>query len=376
MCQSCIPNLDPQRTDALADRVVNAMNESALMLMLSLGHRTGLLDHLSTLGWSTSEQIATTGGYSERYVREWLGAMTAAGVIDHEPGDDDQPGTYHLPRAHAELLTRAASPNNLAALGQWFAVLTSVEDQLVDAFRDGRGVPYEAYHRFHEVMAEESLQTVVAPLFDHILPLVPGLMDDLERGITVLDAGCGSGQALNAMAARFPQSRFVGIDLCAPAIEAAHATSRANGSSNIEFHVANDADMPFADDRFDAIVTFDVIHDQAAPEWLLAELHRVLKPGGTYLAQDIRGSGSHAGDRDHPMGTFMYTISCMHCMSVSLAQGGRGLGAAWGEPLALRMFADAGFADVSVHQLEHDAMNNFYVMAKPVGVTVGEPVGV
>jgi SAM-dependent methyltransferase len=291
--------------------------------------------------------------------------MTTSGIVEHNPDDM----TYRLPQAHAALLTRAALPDNMAALGQWLGVLASVEDRLVDAFRDGKGVPYQAYHRFHEVMAEESMQTVVAPLFDHILPLLgDDMMQRLEQGITVLDAGCGSGQALNAMARRFPGSTFVGIDLCEPAIDQARKTASENETTNIKFRVADDADMPFDDDMFDLIVTFDVIHDQARPDQFLREMFRVLKPEGRYLAQDIRGGGSHEADKQHPMGTFVYTISCMHCMSVSLAQGGMGLGAAWGEPMAVKMLGEAGFENIVVNQLEHDPMNNFYVMKKPARV--------
>ena len=48
-------------------------------------------------------------------------------------------------------------------------------------------------------------------------------------------------------------------------------------------------------------------------------------------------------------------------MSVSLACGGAGLGAAWGKELALEMLAAAGFADVRVETLPHDMLNYYYV---------------
>jgi hypothetical protein len=64
---------------------------------------------------------------------------------------------------------------------------------------------------------------------------------------------------------------------------------------------------------------------------------------------------------ERPLAPFIYTISCMHCMTVSLAQGGEGLGAAWGEQLAQAMLKDAGFGEVTTHRLEHDIMNLYYV---------------
>ena len=94
---------------------------------------------------------------------------------------------------------------------------------MVEAFRHGRGVPYSAYPRFHTVMAEESRQTVVEGLLNHILPLSHGLTDKLGAGIDVLDIACGSGGAILSMAETFPLSRFTGVDLSAEAIAAGRA---------------------------------------------------------------------------------------------------------------------------------------------------------
>jgi len=71
-----------------------------------------------------------------------------------------------------------------------------------------------------------------------------------------------------------------------------------------------------------------------------------------------------AENLDNPIGTFLYTISCMHCMTVSLAQGGEGLGAVWGEQKALELLAEAGFRNVVVKKVEGDIFNNFYICAK------------
>ncbi len=148
-------------------------------------------------------------------MREWLGAMVTGGVIEHDPAGQ----TYRLPAEHAALLTRAATPGNMAVTAQWVSVLGFVEDRVLEAFRHGRGVPYAAYHRFHEVMAEESAQTVVAALEPHILPIVPGLVERLAAGMDVLDVGCGSGQAMLHLAARFPKSRLAGYDFSPEATE-------------------------------------------------------------------------------------------------------------------------------------------------------------
>ncbi len=184
--------LDQARAEAFADKMLGMLNSGALALMTSVGHRTGLFDAMAAAPASTSAQIAALAGLNERYVREWLGAMVTGGVVEHDPAN----GEYLLPGEHAASLTRAAAPDNIAAFAQYIAVLGGVEDRIVECFSNGGGVPYSSYPRFHEVMAEDSGQTVVAALNDAILPLAPGLVESLTRGIDVLDVGCGSGGAL------------------------------------------------------------------------------------------------------------------------------------------------------------------------------------
>jgi SAM-dependent methyltransferase len=268
--------------------------------------------------------------------------------------------TYRLPAEHAAFLTRAATPDNLAVIAQYVAVLGGVEDEIVECFRSGGGVPYSSFSRFHEVMAQESGQAVDAALLEEVLPLVPGLTERLESGIDVLDVGCGSGRAMIRLAERFPRSHFVGYDFSAEAIERATSGARRHKLSNIRFEVRDAATLSETE-SFDLITTFDAIHDQADPARVLTEIRAALRPGGLYLMQDIAGSSHLEKNLDHPLAPFLYTISCMHCMTVSLASGGEGLGTMWGEELALSMLAEARFDPVTVHRIDGDIQNNYYV---------------
>jgi SAM-dependent methyltransferase len=348
------------RHEAFGKRVVSMLNEASLTFMLSIGHRTGLLDTLKRLNRpATTHEIADEAGLDERYVREWLGALVTGRVIDYDPTTR----AYRLPPEHAAWLTREATPNNLAGIMQFMSMFGKIEDHVLDCFHNGGGVPYEQFERFHEIMAEESFQTIVAALDDHILPLVDGLVESLERGVDAVDVGCGRGLALMHMAERFPRSRFVGYDFSQEAIDWANAEAKRRALTNVCFEVRDAANL---DDerRFDVVFTFDAIHDQIDPHAMLAGIHRALKDGALLLAQDIRSSSHVEKNVDHPVAPFLYTISTMHCMTVSLAHSGCGLGTCWGEELALKMFEEAGFTSVAVHTLDHDIMNNYYVCRK------------
>src|SRR5918994_1645925 len=350
---------DQARAEAFAGRLLDDLNGGARMIMTSIGHRTGLFDAMAGLSPSTSEGIASAANLNERYVREWLAAMVVGGVVEHYPEDE----TYYLPPEHAAWLTRAATPENIAVTAQFIPVLACVEDRIVESFKNGGGVPYSAYTRFHEVMAEDSGQTVVAALTDYILPLVPGLTGLLEAGINVLDVGCGSGRALDLMARKFPESRFVGYDFSEHAIARARAAAQEHGTTNVRFEVKDVATLD-EEARYDLITTFDAIHDQAEPAKVLERIAAALRDDGVYVMQDIAGSSHVHNNLDHPLGPFMYTVSTMHCMTVSLAQGGAGLGAMWGEEKATEMLREAGFANVRVEQLPHDFINYYYIARK------------
>jgi 2-polyprenyl-3-methyl-5-hydroxy-6-metoxy-1,4-benzoquinol methylase len=288
--------------------------------------------------------------------------MVTARVVDVDPDST----RFSLPAEHAAFLTRPAAADNLAVFAQYIPLLGAVEDDIVACFQHGGGVPYDRFPRFHAVMAEDSGQSVLSSLESHILPLVPGLADRLGVGVRVLDVGCGRGRILHRLAALFPASRFQGIDLSEEAIAYARTEAARLDLRNVEFVVADlsDFDATAQPGVFDCITTFDAVHDQGHPLNVLKGIHRALKADGVYLMQDIKGSSHVHENIGHPIGTFLYTISCMHCMTVSLAQGGEGVGAMWGEQMTREYLRRAGFTSIETHQPAHDIQNNWYVVRK------------
>jgi SAM-dependent methyltransferase len=353
------PTIDVARVEAFSGRVLAMLNGAMASLMLSVGHRTGLFEVFAGLDRPTASELAQAAGCDERYVREWLAALLMAGVVDHDPAS----GTYRLPPERAAILTRAAGPGNAAVFSQMVAMCGQVEDQIVRCFRHGGGVPYAAFPRFHDIVGEYSAAVFDASLIEVTLPLVPGIVDRLHAGIEVADVGAGRGHAANLMAAAFPRSRFTAIDIAADALAVGREEARQAGLRNVRFVVQDAAALP-DDSRYDFVTTFDAVHDQVDPVAMVRGVHRSLEAGGVWLCVDI-GASSHVHENvEHPMATFLYTLSCMHCMTVSLAHGGAGLGAMWGEQKARDLFAGAGFADLRMVTVPGDPFNSYYICRK------------
>ncbi|ORA73212.1 methyltransferase [Mycobacterium heidelbergense] len=345
-----------ETAEQFTERMVATIDGASLVLLLSLGHQTGLLDTMAGLGPATSARIAEAAGLNERYVREWLGGMTTGRVVDYDPAT----AAYALPAHRARVLTRASGPDNLAVVAQFVPLLGEVEQKIVRCFREGGGLPYSEFPRFHALMAEESGAVFDSSLVDVVLPLVDGLPQRLRSGADVADFGCGSGHAINVMARAFPASRFTGIDFSDEAIAAGIREAARLGLTNAAFESHNLAALDKAA-AYDVITVFDAIHDQAQPARVLENIHRALRPGGVLLMADIKASSRLEDNVGVPMSTYLYTTSLMHCMTVSLALDGAGLGAVWGTQLATQMLADAGFGDVRVAEVESDPINNYYI---------------
>lgn len=356
MCLAC-DAINVEARDAFAEKLLQILNNGVTGLMISIGHRTGLFDVMADSQARTSSQLAREAGLQERYVREWLGAMVASRIAVRDAEAD----TYVLPAEHAQVLSRENPSSNMAVFAQYLPGLAQVEEQILECFRTGGGVPYEAYPRFHDVMMEDSGQSIVPIMVEKVVPLMPGLHKRLESGIDVLDIGCGRGLALLKLAETYPRSRFAGYDLSSAAVDYAAREAGRRGLSNVRF-VQRDLTQWNEPGAFDWITALDAIHDQARPDLVLAAIRRALRPGGYFLMQDIDASSEPNDNIDHPLGAMLYGISCLHCMTVSLAQNGMGLGAVWGIQRAQDMLREAGFGEIRIHRFEHDVQNAYFTM--------------
>lgn len=346
-------------TEEFAARIAGTIDGASVAILLSIGHQTSLFDRMADLPPATSTQIADAAGLDERYVREWLGGMTVAQIVDYDPATR----TYWLPVERAAVLIRAAGPDNLARVAQFIPLLGEVEQKVIGCFTAGGGLSYADYPRFHTLMAEMSNEVFDAALVDVVLPLADGLTDKLLDGAEVADIGCGSGHAINVLARAFPASKFTGIDFSRESVAAGAAEAARLGLGNASFLVRDVAELDI-DDGYDLVTAFDAIHDQARPARVLEEIYRALRQGGTFLMVDIKASSSLEDNVGVPMAPYLYAVSTMHCMSVSLGLDGAGLGTVWGRQLATSMLGDAGFRDIRVAEIGSDPFNDYYVASK------------
>src|SRR5579885_3024555 len=313
-------SLDWDKVKSFAGIMTNELGAALMGALSYIGDRLEIFQALANSGPVTSAELAAKTGLNERYLREWLGAMTAAKYLEYDPAS----GRYSMPREHAMVLADESSPFYMGGFIQMVVPEVAMAPKLIESFRTGRGIPQSEYPP--EVF--EAIERSSAPMYRHSLlrkwlPAMPQVIECLNNGGEVLDVGCGSGRAAITIASAFPKARVHGYDAHAGSIERARANAKAAG----------------VDDR----VSFDVVHDSVDPGGLLKSIHDALKPDGTCLMVEVNAS-ARVEDNINPLGRMMYAASTLYCMTVSLAHQGAGLGALMGEAKALELAQKAGFS--------------------------------
>ena len=348
---------DPAKIEEFAGRLLSVFTGSMLAYMIDIGQRTGLLAAAAG-GRATSDELARRAGLTERYVREWLGAMVTGGIVDYDPTTK----SYSLPPERAACLTEG--PTNMAPWAGMVTHLGKHVHQVARVFREGGGVPYAEYRpEFTDVMDALSREIFDGLLIDAYVPLVPGLAEQLTTGARVADVACGTGHALVLLARAFPASTFVGYDLDEGAIARARAEAGGAGLTNVRFQVCDAARLS-VDQPLDVVFVFDAIHDQVDPTGVLDRIHAALVDGGCFVMTEPHGADNLEDNIANPMAPILFACSTLHCLTVSLAHGGAGIGTVFGEQLARRMLTDAGFVDIQLHPAPGDPVNAVYVSRK------------
>jgi len=346
--------LDWNKIKKFSAQVSTDIGAAMLGALSYIGDRLGIFRSLSEAGTVTSAALAERTGLSERYLREWLSAMSAAGYVLYDP----LAKTYTMPAEHAMVLAREESPFFAGGFIEMIVPQMSIAPKVMQSFKNGRGVPQSEYPaETWEAMERSSASMYRDRLVRKWLPTMPQVVATLTEGGSSLDVGCGSGRAAIAIASAFPKAQVFGFDAHPGSLERARANAKDAGvGDRITFDVVDCTKLP--ESKFDFISTFDVVHDSVDPNALLTSIRRALKPGGTYLMVEVNVS-SNLEDNINPMGRLMYSMSTLYCMTVSLAHGGAGIGACMGEAKARELVAASGFSKFSRLPIE-DAFSVLY----------------
>jgi 2-polyprenyl-3-methyl-5-hydroxy-6-metoxy-1,4-benzoquinol methylase len=341
--------------DAFADRLFRSALGYFDILSIHLGGSLGLYRALAEAGPTTSADLAGRAGIAERYAREWLEQQATAGIVKAEVPAEG-PAQFHLPAGHAEVLLDGDSLSFMGASVMQLMTLRGAFDQVVEAFRSGGGVPYEAYG----VDGVEGQGGSNRPLFlttlpNEWLPSIPEVHARLSSDppARVLDVGCGTGWSSIAIAAAYPGVIVDGFDPDETSVGLARGNAEAAGvSDRVRFHakdaagLATDGDVAFA-------TAFECIHDMARPVEVLRAVREALDETGTMLVVDERTRGSFSGEPDE-LEAYFYGWSVFDCLpSGMFEQPSAGTGAVM-RPETLRRYAsEAGFTGFEVLPIDH-----------------------
>jgi len=350
--------MDEKKIEELAFRVVGDMGGAFTMALGYIGDRLGIFKAMSDAGPLTSVELAEKTRLNERYVREWAKAMVAGEYIDYEPESDK----YVMTDEQAFVLANEDSPMFMGGAFHFTTPSIWKVPEVMNAFENGGGVPYS------ELPDDipEAIERFFRPGYIHFLtqewlPAVEGLKEKLEAGATVADVGCGCGQSTVAMAKAYPKSKILGIDNDAKSIDRARKLAQENQVSNAEFLCAP-AEEIAGEQKYDLICSFDCIHDMIDPLGTLKAIREALAEEGVYFWSEPNASDKPHENRN-PVGRVFSSISPLHCMTVSLAHGGEGLGTVIGEAGAHELSKGAGFSIFEKLPIENP-FNQFFALRR------------
>jgi len=330
--------MDGQKLDAFLNKVVSDLGAAFSIAPVRIGGALGIYGAMAELGTTNSAQLAAATGLAERYLREWLLQQAASGYVEYEANT----GRFTLPPEHAFLL---ANPQSPAYVMPGFTAAVALSDNMpavMQAFRTGKGVAWgEQSGCIACAIAEFFRPGYRANLVDSWLPVLDGVVDKLKAGALVADVGCGHGHTTRLMAQAFPRSRFIGMDIHAPSIDAARLHAAVHGRiPNLEFEVASAQD--FGGEGFDLVTSFDCLHDMGDPVAAAKRIRKALSPDGTWLI--VEPFAHDEVERNFtPIGRMSYAASTMTCVPGALAQkGGLALGAQAGERRLREVIVDRG----------------------------------
>lgn len=326
-------------------------------LAVYLGDRLGLYATLHERGPATSAELAQRAGIDERYAREWLEHQAAGGYIElASPSDDPQARRYRLPPEHAEPLLEETSLNFFAPFTRMATSLFRPLDALAEAYRTGGGVGWVEFG----ADAREGQAAANRPVFERLLvgewlDALPDVRERLEAGPSrIAEIAFGGGWASIAMARRFPGAQADGFDIDEASVELARRNAgHAGVADRVLFH-HEDASRAALGGQYDLVMAFESVHDLAQPVQVLANVRRLVRPGGAVIVMDENVAESFEAPASE-VDRLFYGFSIAMCLPDGMSHQPSAATGTVMRPETLRRYAtEAGFNRVEIVDVQHD----------------------
>lgn len=350
--------MDKEKSTRFMLKLVSDVGTTLAAGLLVVGDHSGLFKAMAGAGPLSSDELAARASIAPRYVEEWLAVMTGAGYVEHDPVAD----TFVLPDEHAVFLTDASSEYYFGGLFQGLPGLLAMTPKLITAFKQGNGISFSDFGAELPGALEAMNRSVYENrLVRSWLPTMPEVVARLQAGGRAIDVGCGTGVIPITLAKAFPAATVAGLDFDVRSIDIARGYAREAGLGDRITFLAESVEALPSESGWDFISSFDVIHDLPDPLGAMTRIRSVLNEGGTYLMVEPKVADELGKNVQNPFARMFQAMSCLHCVPQSLAQGGPGLGACWGEKRARAMARDAGFTSFERLDIRSPAMA-FYAL--------------
>jgi 2-polyprenyl-3-methyl-5-hydroxy-6-metoxy-1,4-benzoquinol methylase len=348
--------MDQKKVEEVAFRVIGDMGGAFTMALGYIGDQLGIFKAMSGAGHLSSSELADKLDLNERYVREWAKAMVAAEYIDYE----QESNRYFMTEEQSAVLVDENSPMFVGGAFQFTTPSILNTKKIMQIFKDGGGIPYS------DIGDEipEAIERLFRPGYINFLTrdwlaAVPGLLQRLEQKSNIVDIGCGYGQSTIAMAEAFPNAKVLGIDYHSPSIKRANELAKSKDLTNVEFLEASAHEIP-EKAHYDLVCSFDCIHDMVDPRLTLKAIRGAVCDDGYYVWSEPNVHENPI-KRRNPVGKAFSAISPLHCMTVSLAYGGEGLGTVIGETTIMKLAREAEFSSIERLPIE-TPLNQFFAL--------------